>query len=122
MQRVVHPDKRLQLTINAGRQTDGYVYELDSRSRQVLADRFPRLNPVPGVFVSNQRGADPGRLQKSVWPHVAEMLTGLTGSVPQEMDDLQLEVHIFSPKEKEELGTVDLPVARRRATRAAAHG
>lgn len=122
MKRIDTLMKPLQVTINVGRQAQSYVYELDSRSRQELLERFPKLQPVPVVVVSNRPGKAPEKLQQSVWPQVAQMLLGLTELVPRRLVLPSIDVRVVSPREDEELGTFELPPPHGHEGKLVVHG
>lgn len=114
--------KPFQVTINVGRQAQGYVYELDPRSRQELLERFPKLQPVPVVVVSNRPGKAPEKIQQSVWPQVAQMLLGLTELLPRRLVLPAIDVRVVSPRENQELGTFELSPTRGHDGKLIAHG
>ena len=66
------------LVINVGRSFDGWVFELEPRSRQKVQAAYPPITPVGRVAIGYETRSDFEQVHGPIWNQVAILLTGLS--------------------------------------------
>jgi hypothetical protein len=66
------------LEIETGWQGDEVVYGLDGRAQRLIRERFPHANILRGVVIESEQEMDALGDNRSRWPEIAKLLTGLT--------------------------------------------
>ena len=67
-----------QITINVGKQRDGYVFRPKPTSRVWLEEHYPDKERVASVFIGFDKMQDLQQIADSVWGQVWQLLTGLS--------------------------------------------
>ena len=65
------------LIIKIGLQGDGCVYQMHPLSEIWLKEAHPRTHVLPTVLIGYAKRDDFERVQASMWPQIAQMITGL---------------------------------------------
>ncbi len=68
------------LQIDQSTQRDGFTFSLNPRSKKVLNEQEPAINPLPRIFIAFNTADDFQTERGDLFEHIAQLLTRLSES------------------------------------------
>lgn len=66
------------IIINIGIQFDGYVFQLQPKSKKWLKENYPDVQTVSSIFIGFEKMKDAEQIHGKIWEQISMLLTGLS--------------------------------------------